>query len=47
MEEASDLSKDGGKAAIEELLDMPMLASVLEAGLATFELSCDAVGEVS
>ena len=47
MEEASDLSKDGGKAAIEELMDMPMLASVLEAGLATFELNCDGVGEVT
>ena len=47
MEEATDLAKDGGQAAIDELMDMPMLASVLEAGLATFELSCDAVGDVS
>jgi hypothetical protein len=47
MEEASDLAKDGGQAAIDELMDMPMLASVLEAGLAAFELSCDGVGDVS
>ena len=47
MEEAGDLSKNGGAAAIDELMDMPMLASVLEAGLAAFELSCNGVGEVS
>ena len=46
MEEAQDLAT-GSNAAIEELLDMPMLASVLEAGLAAFELSCDGVGDVS
>jgi hypothetical protein len=34
-------------SAIDELLDMPMMASVLEAGMAAFELSCDAVGELS
>ena len=47
MEEASALSASGGQGAIDELLDMPMLASVLEAGLAAFELSCDGIGEVS
>ncbi len=47
MEEASALAAGGGEAAIDELLDMPMLASVLEAGLAAFELSCDGIGEVS
>ena len=47
MEEASALSGGGGQSAIDELLDMPMLASVLEAGLAAFELSCDGIGEVS
>jgi len=46
MEEASDLARDGGEAAIEELMDMPMLASVLESGLAAFELSCDGIGDV-
>ena len=47
MEEATALAAGGSDAAIDELLDMPMLASVLEAGLAAFELSCDGVGEVS
>jgi hypothetical protein len=47
MEEASALSSGGSNAAIDELLDMPMLASVLEAGLAAFELSCDGIGDVS
>jgi len=47
MEEASALAAGGGDAAIDDLLDMPMLASVLEAGLAAFELSCDGIGDVS
>src|SRR5215207_8184538 len=47
MEEAGDLARDGGQAAIDELMDMPMLASVLEAGLAAFELSCHGIGDVS
>ncbi|MGI8611753.1 MAG: DUF3775 domain-containing protein [Sphingomicrobium sp.] len=47
MEEATALASSGGAAAIDELLDMPMLASVLEAGLAAFELSCIGVGDVS
>ncbi len=47
MEEASALASGGSDAAIDELLDMPMLASVLEAGLAAFELSCDGIGDVS
>ncbi len=47
MEEATALAAGGGATAIDELMDMPMLASVLEAGLAAFELSCDGIGEVS
>ncbi|MEO6581456.1 MAG: DUF3775 domain-containing protein, partial [Sphingomicrobium sp.] len=47
MEEATALASAGGKMAIDELMDMPMLASVLEAGLAAFELSCVGVGDVS
>lgn len=47
MEEASDLARDGGETAIDELMEMPMLASVLEAGLAAFDLSCDGVGDLS
>jgi len=45
IEEATEMAQDNG--AIEELMDMPMLASVLEAGLAAFDLSCDGVGDVS
>ena len=47
MEEATALASSGGQTAIDELMDMPMLASVLEAGLAAFELSCDGIGDVS
>ena len=47
ISEANDLASGGGDAAIDELMDMPMLASVLESGLATFDLSCDGIGEVS
>ena len=46
MEEANDLTRDGSSAAIDELMEMPMLASVLESGLAAFELSCDGIGDV-
>jgi hypothetical protein len=46
MEEAMAASKDGD-GPIEELLDMPMLASVLEAGMAAFDLSCDGIGDLS
>ena len=47
MEEASALSTTSSDGAIDELLDMPMLASVMESGLAAFELSCAGIGEVS
>lgn len=33
--------------AIDELIDMPMMASVLEAGMAAFDLSCDGIGDLS
>ena len=42
MEEASSETDIGG-----QLMDMPMLASVLEAGMAAFEISCDGIGDVS
>ena len=48
LQEAQEMHDDGGsEAVIDELLEMPMLPSVLEAGLAAFELSCDGVGELS
>jgi len=46
-EEAQSLVSDGTAGAIAELLDQPMLASVLEAGLAAFDLNCDGVGDLS
>ena len=42
IEEAASETKIVG-----ELMDMPMLASVLEAGMAAFEISCDGVGDLS
>ena len=41
--EAGDLNTD---ERIDELMDMPLLASHLEAGLAAFDFSCDGVGQV-
>jgi hypothetical protein len=38
---------EGTDRAIEELMEQPMLASVLEAGLAAFDLSCDGIGDLS
>lgn len=45
--EAQDLVSGGVEGAIAELMDMPMLASVLESGLAAFDLSCNGVGNLS
>jgi hypothetical protein len=47
MEEAQSEVGDSVDEAIAGLLDQPMLASVLEAGLAAFDLSCDGIGDVS
>ena len=47
MEEAQSEVGDSVDEAIAGLLDQPMLASVLEAGLAAFDLSCDGIGEVT
>ena len=48
MNEAQDLvGDDGTGGAIDELMDMPMLASVLESGLAAFDLSCEGIGDLS
>jgi hypothetical protein len=47
MSEAQDLVSGGTSGAIDELMDMPMLASVLESGLAAFDLSCDGIGDLS
>ena len=41
--EANDLNAD---ERIDEMMDMPLLASHLEAGLAAFDYSCDGVGQI-
>ena len=40
------LDRAVGAVAIDELMEMPMLASVLESGLAAFDLSCDGIGDM-
>lgn len=47
FQDAAEVGEGGDEEIIDELLDMPMLASVLESGLAAFDLSCDGIGEVS
>jgi hypothetical protein len=47
MEEAQSEVSGSVDEAIAELMDQPMLASVLESGLAAFDLSCDGIGEVT
>ena len=42
------LEEAGGQTNIPaELMDMPMLASVLESGMAAFDLSCDGIGDLA
>lgn len=47
ISEAQDLVNEGADGAIDELMEQPMLASVLESGLAAFDLSCNGIGEMS
>ena len=47
MDEAQSIVTDGTEGAIDELMEQPMLASVLESGLAAFDLSCDGIGELT
>ena len=47
MQEAQDMVGESTDEAINELMEQPMLASVLESGLAAFDLSCDGIGEVA
>ena len=47
MQEAQDLAGESTQKAVDELMEQPMLASVLESGLAAFDLSCDGIGELS
>ncbi len=44
LAEANDLG--GNEQRIEELMDMPLLGGLLEAGLAAFDFNCDGVGQI-
>ena len=46
FQEATDSVADDAESAIDELMDMPLLASYLDAGLAAFDYSCEGVGQV-
>jgi hypothetical protein len=39
-------SEEDADSVIDQLLDMPMLAGYLDAGLAAFDLSCDGLGQI-
>ena len=43
LEEASDADAE---SPADQLLDMPMLAAYLDAGLAAFDLSCEGIGQI-
>ncbi|HEX8670137.1 MAG TPA: DUF3775 domain-containing protein [Allosphingosinicella sp.] len=42
----AEAGENDPESAIDELMDMPLLASHLEAGLAAFDFSCDGVGQI-
>ncbi|MGZ8287039.1 MAG: DUF3775 domain-containing protein [Allosphingosinicella sp.] len=42
----AEANEIGPESGIDELMDMPLLASHLEAGLAAFDFSCDGVGQL-
>jgi hypothetical protein len=41
----AEASDNDPESAIDELMDMPLLASYLDAGLAAFDYSCEGVGQ--
>ncbi|MCA1749476.1 MAG: DUF3775 domain-containing protein [Parasphingopyxis sp.] len=46
-DDAIEAAADGeSEDAIAQLMDMPMLAAYLDAGLAAFDLSCEGVGQL-
>ncbi len=47
FDEAQALVSESSEGAIDELMEQPMLASVLDSGLAAFDLSCDGIGDLS
>lgn len=46
-EAISEAADPDGDSAAEQLMDMPMLAAYLEAGLEAFDLSCDGIGSIA
>ena len=42
----AEASENDPESAIDELMEMPLLASYLDAGLAAFDYSCEGVGQV-
>ena len=38
--------EDNAQGAIDQLMDIPMLAGYLDAGLAAFDLSCEGIGQI-
>ncbi|QNM83251.1 DUF3775 domain-containing protein [Sphingomonas sabuli] len=48
LQDGQEMLEDGGaESIIDELLELPMLPSILESGLAAFDLSCDGIGELT
>lgn len=46
-DDAIEAANDGdAEDAVDQLMDMPMLAAYLDAGLAAFGLSCDGIGQI-
>ncbi len=43
---AAEAADTDPESAIDELMDMPLLASYIEAGLAAFDYSCDGIGQL-
>ena len=39
-------NEDDNDGVVDQLLDMPMLAGYLDAGLAAFDINCDGIGQV-
>lgn len=39
-------NEDDNDSVVDQLLDMPMLAGYLDAGMAAFDLNCDGIGQV-
>lgn len=45
-EAVSEAANPDSDPILEQLMDMPMLAAYLDAGLEAFDLSCDGIGQI-